>query len=68
MIIKKEEYKGFKIDTTDGLKIWIDDNTWILFRSSSNASEFRVFAESKNEAKVIKLMEEGLFFVKSLVK
>ncbi len=60
----KEHFKG-KMDETDGLKIWIDDTTWMLFRSSRNAPEFRIFAESRDEATAKKLLAEGLELVKS---
>jgi len=60
-------FKGEKTEELDGLKIWLDKSTWILFRSSANAPEFRVFAESKNEEKARKLLTEGLSFVKKIV-
>ncbi len=63
----KEHFKG-KVDEMDGLKIWIDDDTWMLFRSSANAPEFRVFAESKSEGKAKKLLKEGLDFVENIIK
>ncbi|OGM16512.1 hypothetical protein A2V55_02425 [Candidatus Woesebacteria bacterium RBG_19FT_COMBO_37_29] len=63
----KENFKGEKIDETDGLKIWLNDNTWILFRSSLNAPEFRVFVESKSKEKAQNLIKEGLDFVKRKV-
>ncbi|KKQ95116.1 MAG: Phosphomannomutase, partial [Candidatus Woesebacteria bacterium GW2011_GWA1_39_11b] len=43
--------------------IWIDSDTWLLFRSSQNAPEFRVFAESKDNDKAKKLLEEGIRLV-----
>lgn len=64
----KKEFKGIKIDETDGLKIWIDDNTWILFRSSANAPEFRVFVESLDETKSKELIEAGMRLVKSIAE
>jgi len=63
----KKEFRGIKTDETDGLKIWIDDNTWILFRSSANAPEFRVFVESLNEQKSKNLLKKGLELVNGLV-
>ncbi len=63
----RKEFKGIKTDETDGLKIWIDEDTWILFRSSANAPEFRVFVESLNEVKSNQLLERGLNLVKSIV-
>lgn len=64
----KKEFSGIKVDETDGLKIWIDDNTWILFRSSANAPEFRVFVESSDEEKSNKLLKDGLDLVNRIAK
>lgn len=63
----KEHFKGVKVEEMDGLKIWITDSTWMLFRSSANAPEFRVFAESKSEEEAKKLLEEGIAFVNSII-
>ena len=63
----KLKFKGINLDETDGLKIWIDDSTWMLFRSSANAPEFRVFAESTDEKKAEKLLSDGLAFVQEIV-
>lgn len=63
----KKRYKGIKIEEIDGVKIWIDNSSWILFRPSSNAPEFRVFAEAKTEADAKKLGQDGIDFVKSLI-
>ncbi len=64
----KAEFKGVKIEEIDGLKIWLDKNAWILFRPSSNAPEFRVFAEAKDKNQVKKLAEKGIEFVKKAIK
>ncbi len=64
----KTKFKGIKIEEVDGLKIWIDRSTWILFRPSSNAPEFRVFTEAKTKKKAAKLCQKGINFVKSLIK
>jgi phosphomannomutase/phosphoglucomutase len=63
----KEEFAGESVDEMDGLKIWIDDNTWILFRSSMNAPEFRVFAESKSKSTSEELMNKGVQFVDKII-
>ena len=60
----KKEFKGIKIDDRDGLKIWKDATTWMLFRSSQNAPEFRVFAESDSQDKAKRLLADGIAFVK----
>lgn len=64
----KNHFKGIKVDETDGLKIWIDETTWVLFRSSANAPEFRVFAESSEEQKAKNLLEDGINFVNEILK
>lgn len=64
----KREFKGIRIEEIDGLKIWIDNKTWILFRPSSNAPEFRVFAESERKEDAIKLCESGIKFVKQKIE
>lgn len=64
----ENKFKGIKIEKIDGLKIWLTSSTWILFRPSSNAPEFRVFAESKTKEEAQKLGEEGMKFVKSIIK
>ena len=64
----KEHFKGVKVDETDGLKIWIDETTWMLFRSSMNAPEFRVFAESKDKKTSERLLQEGIDFVNNIIK
>ena len=66
-----EKAKGFmasqSIDTVDGVKLILDSNTWILFRPSGNAPEFRVFVESNQETKANQLMDSALAFAKNIV-
>jgi phosphomannomutase/phosphoglucomutase len=64
----KEAFKGVKTEEIDGLKIWQSESTWILFRSSLNAPEFRVFAESKDKEEAEKLLKEGLELVRKIVE
>jgi len=63
----KAEFNGIKVDETDGLKIWLSEDTWILFRSSQNAPEFRVSAESSEESKAKQLLEGGMKLVNNIV-
>lgn len=69
MIIEhaKSEFLGIKTEEMDGSKIWIDDTTWILFRPSANAPEFRVFAESDDNSKSAKLLKDGVNFVQDII-
>lgn len=63
----KTELNGIKMEELDGLKIWIDEKSWILFRSSQNAPEFRVFAESNKKEFAKNLLEQGISLVKEII-
>lgn len=51
----------------DGLKIYMDENTWVLFRPSSNAPEFRVFIESRIEEKTKGLARGAISLINELL-
>jgi phosphomannomutase / phosphoglucomutase len=53
---------GYKIDATDGVKIWYEDG-WILIRPSGTEPIFRIFAEAKNQDRAEDLMQEGFNMV-----
>lgn len=69
--VAKEKFSakggGEKVEELDGIKIWLDSKTWILFRPSSNAPEFRVFAESDQGNKSKKLLSDGIKLVKGVI-
>lgn len=64
----KKNFEGIKVEELDGLKIWLNETTWILFRPSSNAPEFRVFAEAKSEDQATELGQKGIELVKTAMK
>jgi phosphomannomutase/phosphoglucomutase len=35
-----------RVETLDGIKIWIDDETWIMIRPSGTEPLLRMYAES----------------------
>lgn len=55
------------VDQTDGVKLNLDEKTWVLFRGSGNAPEFRVFVESDSLTKAKQLEQDALTFAKSLI-
>jgi len=66
---KAKDFTSTKsVDTTDGLKLIIDDHNWVLFRPSSNAPEFRVFVEADSQQKADKLLSDALEYAKNLIK
>lgn len=63
----REKYSGFRIDVTDGVKVWLDNDQWLLFRGSGNAPEFRVFAESPDAHTTKSLFTSGMNLVRSVI-
>lgn len=55
------------IDRTDGVKLILDDSSWVLFRGSGNAPEFRIFVESDSITKATDLKTQALKFSKNIV-
>jgi len=54
-----EGVKVNKIDTTDGFRYLLADNSWLLIRFSGTEPVLRIYAESSSEEKVKKLLEAG---------
>jgi len=63
----RKTFKSKNVDDRDGIKIWLDRSSWILFRSSQNAPEFRVFAESISQKKAKQLLSDGIKLVKRII-
>ncbi|MEM2873784.1 MAG: phosphoglucosamine mutase [Nitrososphaerales archaeon] len=52
-----EKKSAGKVERIDGVKIWADENTWILLRPSGTEPLIRVFGESKHVEKLDELIE-----------
>jgi len=52
------------VERIDGLKIWEDNNSWILLRPSGTEPVIRVFAESNKKSKLEKMITEYSDLVK----
>lgn len=63
----KEKFVNGKFEELDGLKIWLDKETWILFRPSKNAEEFRVFSEAKDQVSAKALTDQGIMLVREAI-
>ena len=63
--IKNDLIKKYsKIDTRDGIKVIMDDDTWILIRKSNTEDIIRISGESNNEEKCKKIMNNTMEMVK----
>jgi len=58
IIEAKAQKSGARIDRTDGLKIFIDDNTWILLRPSGTEPIIRIYSESDDQTKLEKMYDD----------
>ena len=63
--VKNDLIKKYsKIDTRDGIKVIMDDDTWILIRKSNTEDIIRISGESNNEEKCKKIMNNTMEMVK----
>ena len=56
-----------KIETVDGAKIWIDDETWLMVRSSGTEPLIRMYAESTDKLLLDSKVEEYSRIVKASI-
>lgn len=60
------EFTGFKvreIDKTDGVKVILEDDSWILFRASGTEPVLRIYAEAPSAEKVDRLIYSSISMV-----
>lgn len=58
IVEEKAQKSGARIDRTDGLKIFTDENSWILLRPSGTEPIIRIYAESDDQEKLDKMYNE----------
>jgi len=57
-----------KIDTLDGAKIWIDEETWIMVRPSGTEPLVRMYAESTSETLLDSKVREYTRIIENMIK
>ena len=66
LVLMAKKYEAFEVDTTDGLKIYIDKE-WVHLRKSNTEPIIRIYAESASEEKAsalaLRIIEEINSFV-----
>ncbi len=63
-----EAHAAGEVERIDGVKIWVDEKTWILLRPSGTEPIIRVFAESDNKQKLDTVVDEYSTLVKETLK
>ncbi|HZC21624.1 MAG TPA: phosphoglucosamine mutase [Nitrososphaeraceae archaeon] len=56
-----------KIETLDGVKIWIDEETWVMVRASGTEPVVRMYAESTDKLLLNSKIEEYTRLIKSKI-
>ena len=65
---KKFTEKGYKVETIDGVKIWLDGG-WVLLRPSNTQPVIRMFVEATDQNKLDEIKNEFKnYFDKSVEK
>jgi len=54
-------------DTTDGIKIILDNKNWVMIRPSGTEPIIRIYAESDSQKNLESLMEKFLQKIKSII-
>lgn len=69
-VLKKvrDTAQGSRIETVDGVKIWYEDDSWILVRPSGTEPAFRLFAEAKSTERASQLISTYKRIVEDLAK
>lgn len=52
------DYKVLRVDTLDGFKFIIDENTWVMIRPSGTEPVLRTYAEAENMEMVLDILKQ----------
>ena len=56
-----------KVETLDGAKIWIDEETWLMLRPSGTEPLIRMYAESTDKSLLDSKVDEYCRYVQSMI-
>ena len=57
----------YKIERTDGVKIWFDAESWIMFRPSGTEPLIRIYAESNDKSLLDSKVKEYLNLINKIL-
>jgi phosphomannomutase len=62
----QEAYAAYPQDTRDGLKLWLQDQSWVHLRRSNTEPVIRIYAESPDEAYAVSAVQQVRSSVEAL--
>ncbi len=63
-----ERLQGHRIETLDGIKVWLNGDEWVLVRPDPDKPLIHVDAESTSERQVTALLNEFVRLIESLIE
>ncbi|MEM4321264.1 MAG: phosphoglucosamine mutase [Candidatus Nitrosocaldus sp.] len=59
--------KSLRVESIDGVKIWVDDESWIMVRQSGTEPIMRLYAESSDEQRLRSMVDSYMRMIMSLL-
>ncbi|GBC74085.1 Phosphoglucosamine mutase [archaeon HR05] len=56
-----------RVETIDGIKVWVDDESWIMVRQSGTEPIMRLYAESSSEQRLKQMVDAYVEKIRSLL-
>jgi phosphomannomutase/phosphoglucomutase len=56
-----------RVETIDGIKVWVDDESWIMVRQSGTEPIMRLYAESSSEQRLKQMVDVYVEKIRSLL-
>jgi phosphomannomutase/phosphoglucomutase len=56
-----------KVETIDGLKIWLNDSSWVMVRQSGTEPVMRLYAESNDSKLLNEIVEKHANEIRKVV-
>ncbi|MEM0365322.1 MAG: phosphoglucosamine mutase [Candidatus Nitrosocaldus sp.] len=56
-----------RVETIDGIKVWVDDESWIMVRQSGTEPIIRLYAESSSEQRLRQIVDVYVEKIRSLL-
>ncbi len=59
--------RSLRVESIDGVKIWVDDESWVMVRQSGTEPIIRLYAESSDEQRLRSMVDSYTELIRSLL-